>query len=263
MHLRSLKAFGENIDEGFFVSLLTGKLPRPTMVQMEMQVGGQAWAPSLFCTTLSNLIRAQESANRLTSQHSYRSTRDQPSTERSAAGFIARDPPMHTLATSPSFSTQALTTTSPSFFTQALTTHATSGSSRTVSCAFCCGDHFSNVCTKFKTVEDRKKAAGSLCFRCLRRGHFASDCLATKKCFTGVATPLQQFLPETSFEFCTSTPTSNHCRCTDECRRRRDACRRKSSGGYADRPRRSHPHRWSHAPCTHFVRHGLQPVLCD
>ena len=52
MHLRSLKALGENIDQAFFVSLLTGKLPRQTMVQMEMQVGGQAWTPSLFRTTL-------------------------------------------------------------------------------------------------------------------------------------------------------------------------------------------------------------------
>ena len=80
MNLRSLKALGGNIDQAFFVSVLTGKLPRQTMVQMEIQIGGQAWTPSLFRTTLSNLIRAQESADRLTSQHSYRGNRDQPST---------------------------------------------------------------------------------------------------------------------------------------------------------------------------------------
>ena len=197
MHLRSLKALGENIDSAFFVSLLTGKLPRQTMVQMEMQIGGQAWTPSLFRTTLSNLIRAQESADRLTSQHSYayKSTRDQPSPSSSStegSESIARDPPTHTSATS------------PSFFTQALTTHATSGSSCTVSCAFCRGDHFSDVCTKFKTVEDRKKAAGSRCFRCLRRGHSASDCRATKKCFyCGRDTHHSSFCPK---QFSNSAP---------------------------------------------------------
>ena len=197
MHLRSLKALGENIDSAFFVSLLTGKLPRQTMVQMEMQIGGQAWTPSLFRTTLSNLIRAQESADRLTSQHSYayKSTRDQPSPSSSStegSESIARDPPTHTSATS------------PSFFTQALTTHATSGSSPTVSCAFCRGDHFSDVCTKFKTVEDRKKAAGSRCFRCLRRGHSASDCRATKKCsYCGRDTHHSSFCPK---QFLNSAP---------------------------------------------------------
>ena len=192
MHLRSLKALGENIDSAFFVSLLTGKLPRQTMVQMEMQIGGQAWTPSLFRTTLSNLIRAQESADRLTSQHSYKSTRDQPSSSTEGSESIARDPPTHTSATSPSFSTQALTT------------HATSGSSRTVSCAFCRGDHFSDMCTKFKTVEDRKKAAGSRCFRCLRRGHSASDCRATKKCFyCGRDTHHSSFCPK---QFSDSAP---------------------------------------------------------
>ena len=51
-------------------------------------------------------------------------------------------------------------------------------------CAFCAGEHFSNQCTKFKSVEDRLKVVMQkrLCNNCLRSGHFKNDCRSKKRC---------------------------------------------------------------------------------
>jgi len=52
-------------------------------------------------------------------------------------------------------------------------------------CVFCNGSHWNDECSKYQTVQERKKAAreAKRCLRCLREGHFAANCQKPAKCF--------------------------------------------------------------------------------
>ena len=49
-------------------------------------------------------------------------------------------------------------------------------------CLYCSGDHYSNECTKYKTVNSRKDRIMSLklCYNCLTPGHSSKTCRSTK-----------------------------------------------------------------------------------
>ncbi|KII64476.1 hypothetical protein RF11_03884 [Thelohanellus kitauei] len=51
------------------------------------------------------------------------------------------------------------------------------------SCAFCSGGHFSDQCSKFKTVIERLQILGNGCHSCLNKGHSKRDCKRIKPCF--------------------------------------------------------------------------------
>ena len=166
-HLRSLSALGEDVEQPFFVSLLTSKLPRHSMATLEMQVAGSPWTPGLLRKTLGRFIMAQESAERLTAPGQKSGCADHP------------DQRSFSSVSSSRVQSQGHRQTS-----SVLTAAERNQAIHQVSCAFCKGGHYADQCTRFKTVVERKSAIGpNRCFRCLRRGHSTSACLATKRCF--------------------------------------------------------------------------------
>ena len=44
-------------------------------------------------------------------------------------------------------------------------------------CRFCNASHWSDECKKYDTTEKRKQKIKGCCFKCLRQGHGAKDCL--------------------------------------------------------------------------------------
>ena len=53
-------------------------------------------------------------------------------------------------------------------------------------CSYCSGSHFTNECTKYKTVNARKDRvmALKLCFNCLKPGHSSKTCRSNRTCRT-------------------------------------------------------------------------------
>ena len=49
-------------------------------------------------------------------------------------------------------------------------------------CRYCGERHWSDECYHFKTMEERKKQLKDSCFRCLKVGHLAKDCVINKTC---------------------------------------------------------------------------------
>ena len=51
-----------------------------------------------------------------------------------------------------------------------------------IQCRYCNGNHWSDLCTAFGTVEDRKQWIKDSCYICLKKGHIAFKCLRKKQC---------------------------------------------------------------------------------
>ncbi|CAC5402676.1 unnamed protein product [Mytilus coruscus] len=49
-------------------------------------------------------------------------------------------------------------------------------------CIYCKGSHWSDECSMYKTVEDRKAQLNGLCYICLKSGHRLRDCTSDRKC---------------------------------------------------------------------------------
>ena len=47
---------------------------------------------------------------------------------------------------------------------------------------YCNGNHWSDQCTAFSTVEDRRQRIKDSCYICLKKGHIAFKCLREKQC---------------------------------------------------------------------------------
>ena len=51
-----------------------------------------------------------------------------------------------------------------------------------IQCRYCNGNHCSDQCTAFSTVEDRRQRIKDSCYICLKKGHIAFKCLRKKQC---------------------------------------------------------------------------------
>ena len=49
-------------------------------------------------------------------------------------------------------------------------------------CRYCTNRHWSDECTKYKTIEERKQVLKNSCHKCLKSGHKTSDCKGSKIC---------------------------------------------------------------------------------
>lgn len=49
-------------------------------------------------------------------------------------------------------------------------------------CRYCNNRHWSDECTKYPTIEERKKQLKDSCYRCLKVGHLSKECKKTKTC---------------------------------------------------------------------------------
>ena len=150
MHLRSLDALGESASQAIFVSIITCKLPRHALTQLELKKGDTPWSVASLCDSLRDYVVAHEAAVRQTSSHAHAD----PTTTNSLSTAAASS--AHSLA-------------------------ATSTSART--CAFCGTSHPSYECRKYPDAASRKQHSKDRCYICLRNGHNARTCKSTSSCY--------------------------------------------------------------------------------
>ncbi|XP_065180165.1 uncharacterized protein LOC135810600 [Sycon ciliatum] len=151
VHLRSLTALGENVNQAVFVSMITNKLPRTTLAALELKKGPQSWTVSDLRAAVANFIIANEAADRLSQPP--KKSHESPSASASGQSLVA-------------------------------SASATSKAKPKRVCVFCSSEaHFSDECNKYTTVEARKSVAKQRCFKCLRSGHSVHDCSSKRRCF--------------------------------------------------------------------------------
>ena len=153
-HLRSLEAWGQDVKQELFVSVIQSKLNQHTLLQLELK-STTAWTVSSLREALGNYIRARETAETQSASHSA------PQVERNLR--TTGPPPRHRMAG------------------EALLNNVRQ--ERPPRCSYCQGQHYPDECTVYNTVEARKSRLGDRCLRCLRRGHAAMDCPFKRMCY--------------------------------------------------------------------------------
>ena len=149
-HLRSLEALEENIDQNIFISMITSKIPKEVLIQLELQKGARnKWTVRELRELFSNYVVARERAE----QNHY-----------TAKGETREDYYKSMVS-----SAEALIVGS-----QAVGGKVENRFS--ANCMFCNASHWSDECTKYDTTEKRKQKIKGCCFKCLRQGHGAKDC---------------------------------------------------------------------------------------
>ena len=148
-HLRSLEALEQNIDQDVFVAMITSKIPKEVMIQLELQKGAKnKWSVRELRELFNNYVVAREKA-----EQNHGTTKGE-TTENYYKSTVS--------------SAEALVVGS----------QAVGGKveSRSNICRFCNASHWSDECSIYDTVEKRKERIKGCCFRCLKYGHGAKDC---------------------------------------------------------------------------------------
>ncbi|XP_060601995.1 uncharacterized protein LOC132755202 [Ruditapes philippinarum] len=174
-HIRSLEVLEENVNQDIVVSIVKSKLPEDVLVHLEIQNGtDKRWTVRTLMEKLYAYIVARERA--LTGASKQRDNT-------SSKTFNARSF-THTKAESTYYkgpvqktSTQALVSTSRQQRKPVSTVvHPIKR------CRYCNQNHWSDECTTYKTISERKDRIKGSCFRCLKEGHLSLDCKSNKKC---------------------------------------------------------------------------------
>ena len=142
-NFRSLEALGQNVDQAIFISMVTSKLPRDVMMQLEIQKGtGTKWSVGRLREMLKAHIQAREAAESHTKP-------DKPSEPKPTTQFTTQKfKPQPANQFKPRYSAEALVTTTQD--------HRSRYEPKRL-CVYCQGSHWSDQCATYKTVEERKQ----------------------------------------------------------------------------------------------------------
>ncbi|CAG2192995.1 unnamed protein product [Mytilus edulis] len=168
-HLRSLDAMHQDVTQDVFISMITSKLPKEVLIQLEIQKGNnERWTVGKLRQFFNTYITAREAA-----ESQSKETHTGPSSEEKQQSKIQSNnsnfqPRKH-------LSAEALMTIKPF--------GKNSGSGNSMVCRYCDGHHWSDECRKFSTIEDRKQKIKGSCYTCLKLGHVSRDCKFEKACY--------------------------------------------------------------------------------
>ncbi|XP_071136931.1 uncharacterized protein [Mytilus edulis] len=156
-HLRSLDAMHQDVTQDVFISMITSKLLKEVMIQLEIQKGNnERWTVGK---------EAAESQSKETHTGPSSEEKQQSKIQSNNNNF---QPRKH-------LSAEALMTIKP--FGKC------SGSGNSMVCRYCDGHHWSDECRKFSTIEDKKQKIKDSCYTCLKPGHVSRDCKFEKACY--------------------------------------------------------------------------------
>ena len=158
-HLRSLKALDQDTDQDLFISMITSKLPKDVLIQLEVQKGAKTpWTVKELRERFNDYIAARERADQHVS-----------TTKSESAGDHER--PLMSSA-------------------EALVAGVQSADNRKERkvhvyprCKYCNENHWSDECEMYATVEARKQRIKGNCYLCLKSTHQASGCQQRARCF--------------------------------------------------------------------------------
>ncbi|CAC5424646.1 unnamed protein product [Mytilus coruscus] len=144
-HLRSLDAMHQDVTQDVFISMITSKLPKEVLIQLEIQKGNnERWTVGKLRQFFNTYITAREAA-----ESQSKETHTGPSSEEKQQSKI----------------------------------QSNSSSGNSIVCRYCDGHHWSDECRKFSTIEDRKQKIKGSCYTCLKPGHVSRDCKFEKACY--------------------------------------------------------------------------------
>ena len=154
-HLRSLQALEQDTDQDLFISMITSKLPKDVLIQLEVQKGARTpWTVrERFNDYIVARERAELHAGTANSEHARNHEKPlMSSAEALVAGVQVTD------------NKRARTKFYPK-------------------CKYCDENHWSDECAKYAIVEARKQKIKGSCFICLKSTHQASGCQQRVKCY--------------------------------------------------------------------------------
>ncbi|CAC5423017.1 unnamed protein product [Mytilus coruscus] len=168
-HLRSLQALHQYVTQDVFISMITSKLPKEVLIQLEIQKGNnERWTVGKLRQFFNNYITAREAA-----ESQSKETHTGPSSEEKQQSKIQSNG--YNFQSRKHLSEEALMTIQPF--------GSYSGSGNSMVCIYCDGHHWSDECRKFSTIEDRKQKIKGSCYTCLKLGHVSRYCRFEKACY--------------------------------------------------------------------------------
>ena len=161
-NLRSLEALQQNIDQDVFISMITTKLPKDVLVQLEIQKGtGVKWSVRKLRHLFEGYVLAREAAE---SQAKDKNNEIKSPTVHAFSNTKYRQPLIKPYT--PRTTSEALMSNTPN---RALT--FSRGEANKI-CIYCKSTHhWLGECEMYKTVDERKRKPHGLCFICLKTGH--------------------------------------------------------------------------------------------
>ncbi|CAC5413043.1 unnamed protein product [Mytilus coruscus] len=160
-NLRSLEALNQNIDQDDLFSMITTKLPGAVLVQLEIQKGSNKWTVEKLRDLLKSYIAAREAAE----SQSKEKTNDVKPQQPSNANVQSRYKPSYGKPQNVRSSGEALFSATDD---RPFPPNRTKVKKL---CIYCKGSHWSDECSMYKTIEDRKAQLNGLCYICLKSGH--------------------------------------------------------------------------------------------
>ncbi|XP_060601773.1 uncharacterized protein LOC132755010 [Ruditapes philippinarum] len=172
--LRSLEMLKENVNQHVFVSMIRTKLPEDVLRQLEIIKGAKnEWTVDSLRDHLRDYITACEKSDK------GKSDRVHGGQFNSVNRGIKKDGALPTNTWNKDFHNQH-------HFQKFRSSADTFVANETVHnkpvCRYCAENHWSDMCTRFATLEERKNRIRGSCYRCLKDGHGIRECKSNKKC---------------------------------------------------------------------------------
>ena len=151
-NLRSLKALGQDIDHPLFILMITSKLPQTVMMQLTMANGDEHWDVSTLRQALGKFVHMRGAT-----EHQCQETPNQKSEQAK-----------HSVSSGETSTTASLVRTE-----------------RRIRCFYCEGQHYSDECTEYPKVENRKTHSKlkNRCHICFHTGHSTLECRDARLCY--------------------------------------------------------------------------------
>ena len=156
-NLRSLEVLGQDVTQEIFVSLIKSKLPMNVVRHLEIKKGMHVkWTVERLREALTEYIVASEKAEKV--------KKDNVTPRLNKVNDVSR---AHAKS-----STEALVTN----------TKDSAKKDKSIQCRSYSKSHWSDECSEYKTIQERKSCLKGACYRCLKKGHRSSECKSDKGC---------------------------------------------------------------------------------
>ena len=172
-HLRSLEVLKENIDQKVFVSMIRRKLPSDVLLQLEVLKGADnIWSVSSLRDLLRQFIVSKEKSGK------------NSVTEASPQNQVTRHDRYNGKDYQPryTYNSRNYQTAPRRTETFVATEKASNPNPSSRGCRFCGANHWSDECSRYRTVQEIKQRLKGCCYKCLKDNHLSKDCKGSKAC---------------------------------------------------------------------------------